>query len=346
MAKMMRAFRHTQVGKMGEVVEVAIPEPGPGQIRLKTAGAGLCHSDLLMMYADPPFGPLPSTLGHEATGWVDAIGAGVVGIKEGDAYGMYFPWGCGRCLPCVKGEENLCSHGLTQTGFAVGWDGGLADYFLADNPRHLVALGDLDPVIAAPLMCAGITTQHGVSRSLPLLVPGSTVVVIGVGGLGHLAIQIVKAMTSAKVIAVDVNAEKLAHAKFVGADEALESGPETAAHIRTLTNGIGAALVLDLVGNDKTLALAASILAQQGRLEMIGVGGGTLPLRSFGIARDASVSLTHAGSIPELFQVIELARQGLVTPDIIRIGYDEIPETYAKMDKGQLRGRAVLVPHV
>ncbi|MBV9509239.1 MAG: alcohol dehydrogenase catalytic domain-containing protein [Caulobacteraceae bacterium] len=345
MTRMMRAYRQTRTGDYGELVEIPVPEPGPGQVRLKTAGAGLCQSDLILMRANPPFGPIPATIGHEATGWVDAIGPGVEGLREGDAYGMFFSWGCGRCMPCAKGEENLCAHPGTQRNFVVGWDGGLAEYFLADSPRHLVPLDDLDPVSAAPLMCAGMTAQHGVHRGLGALGPGKWAVVIGVGGVGHMAIQVLKALTPARVIACDVTEEKLEHAKALGADEAVLSGTGAAERIRSLTKGLGADVVLDVVGKDATLALGVSVLAQQGRLEVIGMSGGSTTITPMALPRDASVSLSYAGSIPELKAVIELARQGLVKPDILRIGFEEITDAYRMIEAGSLRGRAVVVPH-
>ena len=343
MADTMRAYQLLGAGKPG-VVEIPVPEPGPGQVRLKMAAAGLCHSDLLVIHADPPFFPIPSILGHETTGWADKLGEGVEGVELGAAYGIYFPWGCGHCAPCARGSENVCEKAPMVPGFGCGVDGGMAEYVVVDDPRHLIPLGDLDPVAAAPLMCAGITTYHAVTKAEGLLVPGSAAVVIGVGGLGHLAIQILNALTPAKIIAVDRHAEKLAHAKTLGAHEALLAGPEATSQIRAATGGLGAALVIDLVGNDATLGFAQSVLAQGGQLQIVGVGGGTLPLRFHEMPRDASVSVPYAGTTPDLRDVVRLAQDGLVHADVIEIGFDALDETYARMDAGLLPGRAVLVP--
>lgn len=344
MTRMMRAYRLLRAGQMPQVVEMPAPEPGPGQVRLRTAGAGLCHSDLLVIHADPPYFPLPLTMGHEATGWIDAVGEGVTGLRIGDAYGVYFPWGCGRCRACAKGAENICERAAITPGFATGRDGGMADYILVDDPRHLVPLGSLDPVAAAPLMCAGITVTHAVRRTLGLLEPGSVALVIGVGGLGHLAVQVLKALTPATIIATDRLPAKLEQASGLGADHVLASGPDTAAEVRALTGGVGAALVLDFVGNDATLTLAAGALAQGGRLEIVGVGGGMLPLRFHTMPRDASVGAPYAGTLDDLRAAVGLAQDGAVHSDILCIGYADLDATYARLDAGEIRGRAVLTP--
>jgi len=344
MTTMMRAYQLREAGHMPEVVEIPIPEPGPGQVRLRTAGAGLCHSDLLVFNANPSYYPLPMTIGHEATGWVDAVGSGVEGLTIGDAYGVYFAWGCGHCTPCAHGAENVCHNAYQVPGFATGRDGGMAEYILVDSPRHLVPLGDVDPITAAPLMCAGITTYHAVAQALDRLKPGTTATVIGVGGLGHIAIQILKALTPARIIAVDTQPEKLDQARRLGADLALLPDAGVADLIRAGTGGLGSNVVLDFVGNDATLALGARILAFAGLQEIVGVGGGTLPVNFLEFARDASVTLPYAGTISDLRGVVDLFASALIHPEVIQVGFDELDQTYDLMEAGKLAGRAVLVP--
>jgi alcohol dehydrogenase, propanol-preferring len=339
MASTMRALRVTSPGH-AEIVEVPIPEPGPGQVRLRVAGSGLCHSDLLVINTVPSFFPLPLTIGHETTGWIDAIGPGVAGLNQEGAYAVYFPWGCGRCGRCARGDENICDH--PGPGPGAGLDGGMAEYILIDHPRHLVPLGTLDPVIAAPLMCAGLTTYHAIQSALPILVPGSAVVLIGIGGLGHLAIQIIRAMTPATVIAVDANADKLAHARELGADHALLAGPDTLAEIRSLCGG--AALAVDMVGNDATLALGVGVLGFGGQLKIVGVGGGTLPVTFYNMPRDSAVIAPYAGTLADCHDVVRLAQTGRIMPQVERIGFEDVLNTYERMTLGKLRGRAVLVP--
>jgi propanol-preferring alcohol dehydrogenase len=342
MAKTMRALQLREAGIMPEIVDVPLPEPGPGQVRLRTAGSGLCHSDIHVIHAKPAYFPLPLTIGHEPTGWIDAIGAGVNSVREGDAYAVYFPWGCGHCVRCAGGEENICEGQFSGPG--AGRDGGMADYILVDDVRHLVPLGSLDPVAMAPLMCAGITTYHAIKGALPRLTPGSAVVLIGIGGLGHIAIQILRALTPARIIAVDNHDDKLAHARELGAHDALRSGPEAAAKIKEITGGLGAALVLDMVGIDATLALGAASLARKGELKIIGVAGGTLPLRFHEMARDSSVSAPYAGTLPELYEVLELAKSGFIKPEVEVVSFDGVLDAYHRLESGRLRGRAVLAP--
>jgi len=207
-----------------------------------------------------------------------------------------------------------------------------------------VALGSLDPVATAPLMCAGQTTYHAIKDSNARLAPGSSAVLIGIGGLGHIAIQILRALTPARIIAVDNNADKLQHARELGAHETVLAGPEAAERIKSITGGLGAALVLDMVGNDVTLALGAKILGRRGELKIIGVAGGTLQVRFHEMARDSSVTVPYAGTLDELYEVLELAQSGLIKPDVEKVSFENVLNAYERLDSGRLRGRAVLVP--
>jgi propanol-preferring alcohol dehydrogenase len=297
---------------------------------------------LHVIHAKPAYFPLPLTIGHEPTGWVDAVGAGVKTVREGDAYALYFPWGCGHCARCAHGNENICEEQFIGPG--AGHDGGMADYILVDDPRHLVPLGPLDPIAMAPLMCAGITTYHAIKDSLARMTPGSAVVLIGIGGLGHIAIQILKAITAVQIIAVDNHEDKLQHARELGAHHGVTPGPDTAEKIKQITGGIGAAVVLDMVGTDGTLALGAKVLARRGELKIIGVAGGTLPVRFHEMARDSSVTVPYAGTLPELYEVLELAKSGFIIPEVERVSFENVLEAYDRLEHGKLRGRAVLVP--
>ena len=218
----MRALQLKRFQSDPELLDLPDPEPGPGQVVIKVGGAGLCHSDLHVMHefqeGMAPWGP-PFVMGHENAGWVHSIGPGVRGVEEGLPVAVYGLYGCGRCKPCAAGAENFCIHGLEgPPGIGFGLDGGLAEYLLVHDPRRLVPIGDLDPAVAAPLTDAGLTPYRAVKRVLPKLTPDSSVVVIGVGGLGHIAIQILEALSVAKVVAVD--ARESAH------DLAMEVGAE------------------------------------------------------------------------------------------------------------------------
>src|ERR671916_1671050 len=223
----MRAVQYRTIGGGPEVVEVPTPEPGPGQVRLRVTAAGPCHLDRFAMDlpADTYAYGLPLTLGHEGTGVVDALGDGVTGVAVGDPVAVYGPWGCGLCSTCARGAENYCPRaaalGIAPPG--LGAPGALAEYLVVDDVRHLVPLGDLDPVETVSLTDAGLTPYHAIVSSLDKLPAGSTAVVIGAGGLGHVGIQVLRAVTGATVVALDVTDEKLALASEVGAHSALRS---------------------------------------------------------------------------------------------------------------------------
>src|SRR3954453_16212033 len=289
----MRAVQYRTVGSGPEVVEVPAPEPAPGQIRLKVTAAGLCHSDWFVMGlpAEQYAYGLPMTLGHEGAGVVDALGSGVTGVAEGDAVAVYGPWGCGVCHACAKGAENYCpraaSLGIAPPG--LGAPGALAEYLIVDDVRHLVPLGDLDPVQTVSLTDAGLTPYHAIVSSLSALPAGSTAVVIGAGGLGHVGIQILRAITGPTGTALDISEEKLKLAQEVGAHHALPSNADAVAATRSMTGGVGAQAVFDFVGAPPTLDIARRSVALDGGIQIVGLGGGRLSTGFFSTPFGASV---------------------------------------------------------
>lgn len=344
----MKAYQMVQWQTEPQLRDVEAPEPGPGQVLIKIGGAGACHSDLHLMEWPPGVVPaeLPFTLGHENAGWVHQLGTGVEGFEVGEPVAVYGPWGCGRCRECRQSQENYCERQaeIGAFGGGLGRDGGMAELMLVPAARLLIALDGLDPVDAAPLTDAGLTPYHAIKRSLHRLVSGPSVVVIGVGGLGHMAVQILKAVCPARVIAVDVDEQKLRLAREVGADETVLSGEEAAAQIRDLTRGLGAQLVLDFVGADPTMKLATQVVRADGEITVVGLAGGTLPVAFGQVPFESPVAIPYWGSAVELMDVLALARDGKVRPHVERFPLERAHEAYERMRAGTLDGRAVIVP--
>jgi propanol-preferring alcohol dehydrogenase len=290
-----------------------------------------------------PWGP-PFVLGHENAGWVHSVGPGVRGVEEGLPVAVYGLYGCGRCKPCAAGAENFCVHGMEgPPGIGFGLDGGLADYLLVHDPRRLVPIGDLDPALAAPLTDAGLTPYRAVKRVLPKLTPGSSVVVIGVGGLGHLAVQILEAQSVATVIAVDARASALDLAKKVGAEATVLAGDDAAAAVADAAGG-KADVVLDFVGAAATISLGATVIRPGGDLIIVGAAAGDYTWNFYALPYEVNLTTSFWGTLPELHEVIALAQRGLITPHIQRFPLEQTVEAYQLMEKGQLSGRAVVVP--
>ena len=335
-----------------QLVDIDVPTPGPGQVVLKIAGAGLCHSDLHLLH-DFEEGMLPwkvpFVLGHENSGHVHAVGEGVDTVALGQAVAVFGAWGCGRCAACLRGQDTYCLAPLdgydSAFGGGLGTNGGQSEYMLVPDARFLVPIPDaLDPVAAAPLTDAGLTPYHAVKLSVAKMVPGSTVVVIGAGGLGHMGIQIIKAMTAADVVAVDVKPAARELAARSGADVVLDgSAEDIVAQIKDASRG-GGEVVLDFVGTDATLTTAAASCKYQSDLTLVGVAGGTFAFNLYAPPYETAMRSIYWGTRSELGEVLALAARGLITPEYTTYSLDRALDAYADMDAGRLTGRAVITP--
>jgi propanol-preferring alcohol dehydrogenase len=344
----MKAYQFVEFQKPAELREVKVPEPGPGQVLIKIGGAGACHSDLHVLEAPASKKPfkIPFTLGHENAGWVEKLGSGATGFAVGNPVIVYGPWGCGICANCRVGMENYCEDAGQAVAGGLGRDGGMANYMVVPSTRFLLSLGKLDPRDAAPLTDAALTSYHAVKRSIHLLGPGSTAVVIGTGGLGQMAIQVLKALSgAATVIAVDTSAAKLETAKKMGADETLISGDDAVKRVKDITRGQGANLVLDLVGVNPTMQMAAQMSRVLGHLTIVGLGGGSLPVNFHSPAQECSVASPYWGSIPELMEVVSLAQAGKIKMLVEHFPLEKASEAYHLLHDGKIKGRAVMVPN-
>ena len=343
----MQSVRFIGVGRPAQIQDVAKPSPGPGQVLIKIGGAGVCHSDLHVMEEDLGFKP-PFTLGHENAGWIAELGQGVTGFKEGDAVAVYGPWGCGRCHACQVSMENYCENWAQVDGFGggLGLDGGMAEYMLVPSSRLLVPLGDLSPAKAAPLSDAALTPYHAIKRALSHLTADSTVVVAGVGGLGHMAIQLLRVLAPVRIVAADVDDRKLEHAKALGADDIVNNrnASEAAERIRNITGPRGAGLVLDCVGVQATVDLGAKLLGRNSVWTIVGLGGGHHDFHHGSTPYGVALSIPYWGTRVELMEVIAMARGGRIHAETAEFPLADAVAVYDRLKAGEITGRAVLVP--
>jgi propanol-preferring alcohol dehydrogenase len=347
----MRAVLFSDFKTFPTIEDVDVPEPGPGEVLLKVAGAGACHSDVAMFHdfeSDPNNGLMtpPFILGHETSGWIEALGPGVRGLETGAAFLVYGPIGCGRCRACSRGQDTYCENpqdvGYLATG--IGRNGGMAEYMTVPV-RNLVPLGDADPVAAAPLADAGLTPYHAIKMALPKLAGGGRhALVIGLGGLGLVAVQILNAITGAKVIATDLKAEAMERAREFGA-VTVEGGPDQVEQIRSLTGGRGVDAAFDFVGAGPTIAVAQASVARGGAIEIVGIAGGVAQWSFFTNPYEAVLTNSYWGTIEDLHDVVDLYRAGQVVPDIERYSMDDSLEAYRRLRDNELDARAVVVPH-
>jgi propanol-preferring alcohol dehydrogenase len=344
----MLAYRLAEAQAPPEFQEVPQPHAGPGQVVVRVAGSGLCHTDFTVIARErsywkneaPPF-----TLGHEIAGWVEEIGAGVTRFGVGDAVAVNPSWAsCGRCHMCRSGEENHCLNQKAIRSPGVGYNGGHAPYVLVPEARFLIPIGDLDPVLAAPLTDAGITTYSAIKAALPGIWPGSTAVVIGVGGLGLYAVQFLRQLTAARVVAVDRSEARLKLAREYGADDIVSTGPDAAHQIREITAGVGAAFVLDCAGVDATLSTAVLALSWRGRLTMVGAGGGSIPFDFFKMPPGAQFATSLNGGSVALMEVVGMAALGRLKILVDRYPLSAAKQAYDDFEHGRLVGRGVLIP--
>jgi alcohol dehydrogenase, propanol-preferring len=344
----MRAVRLHATGKPLSLEEMPPADPVGSEVRIRVAGAGVCHTDLHIVDGIQPRVELPRTLGHEVAGWIDAVGPAAVGalrrarLSLGDAVVVYGGWGCGSCRECTTGSEQRCEQSVAP-GFQA--DGGYAEAMLVPHPRHLVGLGDLDPVRAAPLADAGITPYRAVRRAEQWLEDGARVLVIGAGALGQFALQLLRLLPSAgrelMVGVREVDPARLERAAELGADVGL-----LAVEPELTIGGLGglADVVLDFVGTDATLEHAAEVVAPGGAILLIGEAGGHLV---FGFERpsiEAWLTTVAWGAPQDLRDVVRLARRGRLRWDVETMPLAEAAEAHERVRAGEVDGRIVLVP--
>jgi propanol-preferring alcohol dehydrogenase len=337
----MLAVRLHSVGERLRLEEVPIPDPSGTQVRIRVAGCGVCRTDLHIVDGSQPRVDLPVTLGHEVSGWIDAIGPDAMRplrkarLRTGDPVVIFGGWGCGRCAECIAGEDQRCPRGRSP-GFQV--DGGYAEYLLVPDQRHLVPLGALDPVEAAPLADAGLTPFRAVRRASPWLRPGARVLLVGLGGLGQFGLQYLRSSNFGAEIEVavrELEPSRLELAAKLGADLGLLGDAPLPWR---------ADAVFDFVGSDETLKGAVRDLAPNGLLLVIGEAGGRLEVGIDRIPSEAWVSSIAWGAVDELYEVVRRARRRKVRWSVERVPLADAQEAHRRLRAGEVEGRIVLVP--
>ena len=340
----MRAWRLLDRGTPAVLEEVPVPRPSGEQVLLRVDAAGLCHSDLHLMDGAAgavPFAP-PYTLGHEVVGTVVAAGA-EARVTTG-THAVHGIWACGACRQCRRGRENYCPTLHESIGCGIGRDGGLADYMLVPSARHLVAVDDGDAVALAPLTDAALTAYHAIRPHRESL-REAVVVVVGIGGLGHLALQLLSGTGTAAVVAVDPRAESRDLAERLGATRAVESVAAAVAVLAEVGDGDGADLVLDFVGAPDTLGATGRLLAAGGSSVLVGSGGGSITVaKGSSLPRGWTVSAPFWGTRQDLVEVIGQARAGRLHAATETYALDDAMTAYERLRAGKIRGRAVVVP--
>ena len=326
-----------------ELVDAPVPEPvKPRDVLVRIGGAGVCATDLHAIEGlmEPAGVTLPRVLGHENAGWIDAVGGDVTTVSTGDAVLVYPPYSCGLCVSCRRGNDMHCER-HDFTGLSV--DGGFAEYVLVDE-RSLVKLPPgIEPAAIAPHADAGLTAYHAVRRLAPLLGPGTTAAVTGVGGVGHIALQLVRELTSATVIAIDTDERRRKLASELGADHVVD-GVDSVDAVRDLTGGRGADVVFDFVGTDATHAGSLAMLGRGGTYSVIGYGGEISCQSAALVVNEQTVVGNLVGSWIDLWELVQLHAAGRVRLVSETHPLDSVNDVLARLRDGDITGRAVLVP--
>ena len=324
-----------------------VPEPvvtGPLDVVVKIGGAGVCRTDLHIIEGqwDAAMHPsLPYTIGHENAGWVHEIGSAVTNVQVGDTVILHPTPTCGLCQACRAGNDMHCSNSSFP---GLDSDGGMAEYLLT-SARACVKLDpSTRPQDVAALADAGITAYHAVRKAIPLLPPGTTAVVIGAGGLGHIGVQCLSALTAARIVVVDRNPEALKLAEQLGADVTVVADGKQVETVLELTGGSGAHVVLDFVAEQGAEQDGFAMTAPGGSYFVIGYGGQVqIPTLDI-ISTERNIVGNIVGTFNELAELMALAQAGKVTLHTRTYPLDAAADAVADLDAGRVRGRAILVP--
>ncbi|OZF32692.1 NAD(P)-dependent alcohol dehydrogenase [Rhodococcus sp. 14-2483-1-2] len=341
----MRAVQVVGYHKKLEMTEVPIPEvQGPLDVIVKIGGAGVCRTDLHILegqWAEKSGVTLPYTIGHENAGWVHAVGSAVTNVREGDKVILHPLVTCGLCRACRSGDDVHCE---TSDFPGIDTNGGYADY-LRTNARTVVKIDDsLEPSAVAALADAGLTAYHAAAKASRRLTPRDKCVVIGAGGLGHIGIQVLEALSPAELIVIDRNADAVKLALTLGADHAVVADGTQVEQIMELTGGFGAEVVLDFVGENGSTAEGLAMTRRAGDYHVIGYGENVdVPTIDL-VSAEKNIVGNLVGSYNDLCDLMSLAARGAVNLHTQTYALDDFQSAIDDLDNGRVRGRAILVP--
>jgi NAD+-dependent secondary alcohol dehydrogenase Adh1 len=334
-------LKGTEFVRLEDVPEPRIEEPD--DVIVRVGGAGLCRTDIHViqglwdeaLVVEPPY-----VLGHENAGWVEEVGSGVRHLSPGEAVAVLPGLSCGLCRACRRGVDNLCE---TLVWIGIQKDGGFAELVRA-RERNLIRLPNgLTPRDAAPYADAGLTAYHAAKRAAAVVPPDGTAVILGVGGLGHAAIQALRALSPARIVAVDISEVARQLAEDLGVEEVVDGSDSPVERVHDLTQGKGADVVLDFVAEGDVPAQAVAMLRPGGTCLVVGYGG-TLEMPTMDLLTEKRIIGNIGGTSAEMLELIALAGRGTIRLEIQEFPLDRINEAIADLRDLRIRGRAVLVP--
>jgi NAD+-dependent secondary alcohol dehydrogenase Adh1 len=341
----MRAVRVVGYHQDLEMHDVDKPDPtGPFDVIVRIGGAGVCRTDLHILegqWAEKSDVQLPYTIGHENAGWVDAVGAAVTNVAEGDKVIVHPLVTCGLCRACRSGDDVHCESSQFP---GINTDGGYAEY-LKTSARSVVKLNEsLEPADVAALADAGLTAYHAAAKAARRLTPRDRCVVIGAGGLGHIGIQVLRVLSPAELIVVDRNPDAVKLAQEIGADHGVVAEGDQVDRVLELTGGNGAEVVVDFVGEGGSTAEGIRMLREAGDYHVVGYGESVdVPTIDI-ISTEINIVGNLVGSYNDLCDLMALAARDAVRLHTVKYALDDFQKAIADLDAGKVRGRAILVP--
>jgi NAD+-dependent secondary alcohol dehydrogenase Adh1 len=327
------------------MTELPVPEPtGPWDVVVKIGGAGVCRTDLHILegqWAEKSGVALPYTIGHENAGWVAAVGSAVTNVAEGDKVIVHPLITCGLCRACRSGDDVHCESSAFP---GIDTNGGYAEY-LKTSARSVVRIDDsLEPSDVAALADAGLTAYHAAAKAARRLTPRDRAVIIGAGGLGHIGIQVLKALSPAELIVLDRNADAVKLAVSIGADHGVVADGDHVEEVLGLTGGHGAEVVIDFVGENGSTAEGLAMTRRAGDYHVVGYGENVdVPTIDL-VSAEKNVIGNLVGSYNDLSDLMALAARGSVTLHTVKYALDDFQTAIDDLDNGRVRGRAILIP--